>query len=393
MQNSEWIRIVGLALLAGLPLAQVFAQDAEPMEPAAVDYGDIDNWLCHPDNVLDVCGHDLGAAIVNADGSVEIEDWRGGNEPSIDCFYVYPTTSLDEGAFANLRPGRHEEIVTTFTQFARFQSVCRAFAPIYRQITIPGLLMNPGRLANYEQPNYRDVVNAFHHYLENHNSGRGFVLVGHSQGTVMLTELIRNEIDGGPLQDRLVSAILAGYAVVVPKGEVVGGSFREVPLCESAGQTGCVISFASYRETQPPVGDEIFLFGRAPDDTAEVACFNPANPGGEGELHAYMSNVGEIFQIVAPMPEWSSVIQGINTPFVKLPGLLRARCVNNGQYHYLEVSINADPADPRTDDIRGDVVIDGEVNAPWGLHLIDMTLAMGNLVDIVGRQAEAYAER
>lgn len=393
MRNREWIRIVGLALLAGLPLAPVYAQEAESAALEAVDYGDIDNWLCHPGNTLDVCGHDVSATVVNADGSVELEAWTADPDPAIDCFYVYPTTSLDEDTWADLHPGRHEEVITAFTQFARFKSVCRAFAPVYRQITIPGLLMNAGNLANNDQRNYIDVANAFNHYLENHNDGRGFVLVGHSQGTSLLIELIRNEIDGRPLQDRLVSAILAGSSVVVPKGEVAGGSFSEVPLCESAGQTGCIISYATYRDNIPPGGEGLFLFGRAPNEDSEVACFNPANPVGEGELDAYLSNIGEIFQGVAPMPVWSSAAPGISTPFVKVPGLLSARCVNDGAYHYLEVSIAADPADPRTDDIRGDVLIDGQINAPWGLHLIDMTLAMGNLVDIVRMQAEAYAGR
>jgi hypothetical protein len=30
------------------------------------------------------------------------------------------------------------------------------------------------------------------------------------------------------------------------------------------------------------------------------------------------------------------------------------------------------------------------VLANWGLHLIDVNLAMGNLVDIVGRQAKTW---
>ena len=396
MRNGEWIRIAGLALLAGLPLASASAQEAESMEPAAVDYGDIDNWLCHPGNSLDVCDHDVSATIVNAEGSVEPEAWVADPDPAIDCFYVYPTTSLDEDTFADLHPGRHEEVITAFTQFARFKSVCRVFAPVYRQITIPGLLMNAGNLANNDQRNYIDVANAFNHYLENHNDGRGFVLVGHSQGTSLLIELIRNEIDGRPLQDQLVSAILAGNSVVVPKGESTGGSFSEVPLCEDAGQTGCIISYATYRENLSPGDEGMFLFGRAPNDESEIACFNPANPANpdeQGELDAYLSNIGEIFQAVGPMPVWSSSAREITTPFVKVPGLLNARCVNDGAYHYLEVSIAADPADPRTDDIRGDVLLNGEINAPWGLHLIDMTLAMGNLVDIIGRQAEAYAER
>ena len=393
MGYGEWIGILGLALLVGLPLAPVSAQETEAAEPAVVDYGDIDNWLCHPGNTLDVCDHDVSATIVNADGSVELEAWTANPDPAIDCFYIYPTTSLDEGTYADLHPGRHEEVITAFTQFARFKSVCRVFAPVYRQITIPGLLMNVGNLANNDQRNYLDVANAFNHYLENHNDGRGFVLVGHSQGTSLLIELIRNEIDGKPLREQLVSALLVGSSVVVPKGEVAGGSFNEVPLCESAGQIGCVISYATYRDNLPPGGEGMFLFGRAPNDASEVACFNPANPGGAGELDAYLSNIGEIFQRVAALPVWSSAAPEIATPFVKVPGLLSARCVNDGTYHYLEVSIAADPADPRTDEIRGDVLLNGEINAPWGLHLIDMTLAMGNLVDIVGMQAETYAGR
>ena len=31
--------------------------------------------------------------------------------------------------------------------------------------------------------------------------------------------------------------------------------------------------------------------------------------------------------------------------------------------------------------------------ANWGLHLIDVNLAMGNLVDIVGQQAKAFASK
>jgi hypothetical protein len=35
----------------------------------------------------------------------------------------------------------------------------------------------------------------------------------------------------------------------------------------------------------------------------------------------------------------------------------------------------------------------GKPNPSWGLHLIDVHEAMGNLVSIVGRQARAYASK
>ncbi len=395
MRRLTWSGMLALGWLTLLPTAapaQDAVANADGAVAEAVDYADIDNWLCHPENEIDVCDHDVSASIVGADGSVEIEAWPTAAAPEVDCFYVYPTTSLDAATFADLHPGRHEELITVFTQFARFKSVCRLFAPIYRQITISGLLTNAGNLADNVQQNYLDVANAFRHYLAQHNNGRGFVLVGHSQGTSLLTELIRNEIDGQALQDQLVSAILAGNSVVVPKGGVVGGSFNAVPLCETAEQIGCVISYASYRDDVPPGNEGLFMFGRAPDEQSEIACFNPANPGGEGELDAYLSNIGEIFQGVAPMPVWTSTQPEIGTPFVKLPGLLRARCVNDGTFHYLEVRVAGDPSDPRTNDIRGDVVLNGVMSPPWGLHLVDIALAMGDLISIVQTQAGIYAE-
>jgi hypothetical protein len=85
--------------------------------------------------------------------------------------------------------------------------------------------------------------------------------------------------------------------------------------------------------------------------------------------------------------------QAINTPFVSLPGLLTAECVSSEKGSYLSVTVHGDPADPRTDDIVGDVVRDGKVQADWGLHLIDVHLAMGNLIDVVRQQSRSYLSK
>ena len=44
------------------------------------------------------------------------------------------------------------------------------------------------------------------------------VLVGHSQGSGVLTRLIKEQIDGKPVQGKLISAILMGTSLPVPKG-------------------------------------------------------------------------------------------------------------------------------------------------------------------------------
>ena len=196
----------------------------------------------------------------------------------------------------------------------------------------------------------------------------------------MLSQLIRSEIDGKPVQARVVSALLLGTNVAVPKGKDVGGSFQHMPLCRTAEQTGCVISYVTFRSSMPPPADS--RFGRVQGEGMEAACTNPAAlAGGKGGLHSYLSATGR---------EWVTPPQAVNTPYVSVPALLTAQCVANGKGSYLEVTVNADPHDPRTDEIAGDVVTNGKVVPSWGLHLIDVHVALGNLVDIVGRQAKAY---
>jgi hypothetical protein len=38
-------------------------------------------------------------------------------------------------------------------------------------------------------------------------------------------------------------------------------------------------------------------------------------------------------------------------------------------------------------------VTNGKVVPSWGLHLIDVQVAIGNLVEIVGQQAKAYGAK
>ena len=117
------------------------------------------------------------------------------------------------------------------------------------------------------------------------------MLIGHSQGSGVLTQLIRSEIDGKPVQPRIISALLLGTSLPVPKGKDVGGAFQHMPLCHSAAQTGCVIAYASFRSTIPP--PENSRFGRVQGENMMAACANPAAlGGGTGQLHAYLSSGG-----------------------------------------------------------------------------------------------------
>jgi hypothetical protein len=58
---------------------------------------------------------------------------------------------------------------------------------------------------------YGDVRDAWRTYLRKFNRGRGVVLIGHTQGTFMLRELVKREIDRKPAaRRRLISGLLLG---------------------------------------------------------------------------------------------------------------------------------------------------------------------------------------
>lgn len=380
-----------LTLILFTLLAAPFGMAQTENKPAKNDYSKGENWLCRPGR-QDACAADLTTTIVEADGKLKEEKFKADPKAPIDCFYVYPTVSLDATPNSDMVAGPEENRVIQH-QFARFAAKCRVFAPLYRQVTLTALRANlSGKPMKTDYAlGYNDVVDAWKHYLEHDNQGRGVVLIGHSQGSGVLTQVIRNEIDGKPVQKQLISALLLGTNLPVPKGKDVGGAFKNIPLCHTAQQTGCAIAYATFRAEQPPPANS--LFGRVGGDGMAAACTNPAAlGGGSGALHAYLGSGNTIVSSssAAPPPAWVTPAKPINTPFVSVPSLLTAECVSNEKGTYLAVTVHGNPADPRTDQIAGDVVTNGQVQANWGLHLIDANVAMGNLVDIVGQQAKAY---
>jgi hypothetical protein len=382
--------IIALGMFfAALAASAAFAQTES--KPAKNDYSKGETWLCRPGR-QDACAADLTTTIVEASGKLKQEKFAADPKAPIDCFYVYPTVSLDPTPNSDMIAGPEENRVVQH-QLARFASKCRVYAPLYRQVTLTALRarMSGKPMTADLALGYNDVLDAWKHYLEHDNQGRGVVLIGHSQGSGVLTQVIRNEIDGKPVQERLISALLLGTNLTVPKGKDVGGAFKSIPLCRAANQTGCAIAYVTFRADMPPPANS--LFGRVQGNDLAAACTNPAAlGGGGGALHAYLGT-GRSGSAAEPRPWVTTGVtpaQPINTPFVSVPGLLTAECVSNEKGSYLAVTVHGNPADPRTDEIAGDVVTNGQVQANWGLHLIDAHVAMGNLVEIVGQQAKAY---
>jgi Protein of unknown function (DUF3089) len=356
------------------------------------NYVDEAKWLCRPGRANDVCSRNLDATAVAADGSTEVVPHEAAADPPIDCFYVYPTASYDTTPNSDFTPGAGEEIATAYNQVARLNSTCRVFAPVYRSITVEGLSdtllggLQPG--ARPSVMAYLDVLDAFQQYIANDSNGRGFVLIGHSQGALLLIRLIQDEIDDEPLlRDRMVAAYLLGASVQVPEGQDAGGTFEHVPLCRSAGQTGCVVSYAAFRDNAPPPPNAYFGRGGA---AGAAACVNPADLANSGpaELHPYflMDQVSGTLSGGASAEPFADAGRAaeVTTPWVTYPGLVEATCTSQGPFTYLALTVHGDPSDPRTDDIGG------AFTPPWGMHLVDYNVAMGDIERLVASEARAY---
>ena len=387
MSRKPWAAL-GLIIGLGLGVAAC-AQPAPAASPTPNDYTQDANWLCRPGR-QDACAGDLTATLIQADGKTSIEPFKADPNAPIDCFYVYPTVSSDPGGNSDMTPDLPEKAVAG-QQFARFGSVCKLYAPNYRQVTIAALRrVMMGQASNGDAAlAYNDVRDAWKDYLARDNHGRGVVLIGHSQGSRVLLELIAKEIDGKPVQKQIVSALILGMNTPVDPAK---DSYGSLPLCRKAGQIGCVISYVSFRaDSPPPTGSK--FFGKVAEPGMKAACVNPAAlGGGSATVHSYFSDRTIMGTAMRPATVWAKDVT-VSTPYVELPGLVSAECVSQDGFDYLAVTVHPDKADPRADNIPGDLLVLGQPLKDWGLHLVDVNLTMGDLVAVVGEQSKAYSAK
>jgi len=359
-----------------------------PAAPPVPDYSKDSSWLCLPGR-SDVCSTPLATTALNANGYGSTGQSGVAKDPPLDCFYVYPTVSRDQGLNSDMVPG-NEEHGAAETQFARFASACRTFSPVYEQMTLAAIAAysTGGNIASAAAIAYRDVAAAWRNYLATRNGGRPFVLIGHSQGSLILEQLIAREIETNPtIAARMKLAILPGFNVQVPQGRQVGGTFKATPLCSRPGETGCVISWVSFREKNVPPDGAIFGVADKPGMT--VGCVNPALPGSRDwvKLDSYWYSHSSLPVPGGPIT-WSS--EGAPpSPYLRTEGLVSGKCVNDGPRGYLSIRTNHNAGDKRTDRIGGEVGLFGMFLPGWGMHLADVPEAQGDLI----RAVQAIAER
>ena len=348
-------------------------------------------WLCKPGQADNPCvGTLAGESILPPDNTAnpplpirtEALDFEAAKDSPVDCFYLYPTQSPQTTPNADLSKDTPIRGVAV-NQARMFSRVCDVYAPMYRQITG----VEPFENAEHRDIAYNSALGAWNDYMDNYNDGRGVVVIGHSQGAAHMARLLAEEVDADPaVRSKVISAILPGAKVYVPKGEVVGGQFQNIPACEAGDQVGCVIAYSMYNQQPAPGAAYGWIEGswwinpapRPDKDLHEVLCVNPAQlSGDDGTLDA-----------IANLPAFVGVSEG-SAPWQQMPDFYQGECRSvadetNGTVSWLNVEDIRQPGDNRQDITQ--LVVGGGGN----LHTADINLALGNLVSVASTQSRTF---
>lgn len=168
----------------------VSCHENKPVEPARIDYSDTTYWYS--------CGDESHAA---------------------DVFYVYPTVSTvsytDNGSswYADITLPEVREEANGNQRFNKMlYGEYNFYAPYYRQMIFEAYQHPQDSLDKIAAFAYADVNDAFQYYMAHFNHGRPFFLMGHSQGSQMLIELLKHGMTDEQ-RKQMVAAYCIGYHV------------------------------------------------------------------------------------------------------------------------------------------------------------------------------------
>ncbi len=167
----------------------------------------------------------------------------GQADAKADVFFIYPTIYLagrDWNADVNDKKlNRRIDKTTIRQQASAFNGSCKVYSPRYRQAVLSSFRNGSENGKKALDFAYKDVKAAFDYYLKYYNNGRPFIIASHSQGTWQATRLLHEYFEKDSLlRKRLVAAYLIG-------GWVKKNEFKNIPVCDSAAQTCCVICWNS----------------------------------------------------------------------------------------------------------------------------------------------------
>lgn len=225
--------------LPGLANAGAFTVPFDAAKaPPAPDYARAEAWAARPERD--------DAADVHPPGTVAIDPRRA----PVDVFFVHPTSffSRDQwnAAIDDSKVNSQTDAGSIRNQASVFNGCCAIYAPRYRQTTFAGFTTRIGPDAEKSMAlAYSDVRRAFDYFIEHDSKGRPFILASHSQGSRYALWLLQDAIEGTPLRNRFVAAYIVGYAI---PADWFTRNLKTIKVCETAVQTGCVLTWSTYGE-------------------------------------------------------------------------------------------------------------------------------------------------
>ena len=214
-------------------------------------YADSKLWLSRPG---------MGAA----DPARFRPDGMAASEPPLSAavFFIHPTSYFDRAHWnAPIADVQSDKFATLMIRgmASAFNASPAIWAPRYRQATMGTFLTDgPARIAALDLA-YGDIRAAFHAFLASIPADQPVVLVGHSQGGLLLKRLLRDEVAGTPLTQRIAVAYVVGWPVSLRHDLPLMG----LPACAGPAQAGCVAGWLTYAE---PAETKLTLagYGRFP---------------------------------------------------------------------------------------------------------------------------------
>lgn len=303
----------------------------DPMRvPPAPDYMVSDNWAALPDK----------KDPADQTPSPDLRDEQAN--ALVDVFFLYPTSYTgSRRAERDWNANTSDAAVNQKTdessilfQASIFNGAGRVFAPRYRQAHL-NVFFGKDQSSNKQALDlaYADVKAAFEHYLKYWNKGRPFIIAGHSQGARHAMFLLRDLVEGKPLEKQLVAAYIVGW----PVNDVF---FNSLKPCQSPSQTDCFCSWRTWERA----------YGYEHATQPEVVCTNPLLwTTEEGKYAPKSANKGGVvrpFSTIRPGITDAEVHKGIVLAAKpKFPGsfLLRQKNYHVGDLnlYYMNVRENA----------------------------------------------------
>lgn len=194
-------------------------------------------------------------------------------ENKIDIFYVYPTVEtrpIDENGnrlyYTNIDQKTERDVAAATQRFnmnVYGRGKYNFFAPFYRQITMDTYAGGKELVLERIPVPVSDIAAAFDYYIKHLNGGRPFILLGHSQGSQMIIELLKHHLTSDQRKS-MIAAYTMGY-------EITAAELAQHPTklrpAQSADDLGVIILYNSLTN----------ISAKSPVIDRSAVCINPLN--------------------------------------------------------------------------------------------------------------------